>query len=611
MLCRLRLVLTTLIVVYAVTEVTVIAGQPPVMLLQQPADPGSPQVGYSIMRLPDGSFAFYDRYRPESGPLVLLDRSGQPHTLQPHLPAAVLQNPEVFKSGVLSSPQVLLTPDDTVIGVRVIREDLDSAAVAEIGLRRYLNVWVQRVDPAIAHPPAMIWRGYNGSQMEYQQLRNGRLLVPFGSMQPHAEPAPPTGRHKTVIQYSDDQGNTWQQSESELIAPCYPNFNGLNEGACEPAIEQLQDGRLWMLMRTQAGFLYESYSSDNGTTSQPATASRFNTSTGPPNIMRHSNGWLVVAWNNCEMPPRANGDGVYGGRDALHIAVSDNDGRTWRGFREIYLDHRRNDNPAASGDRGTAYPLGSFTSDGHIVMLAGQGAGGRNPILIDPQWIVETQAETDFQNGLQDWSVYKHHGPAKRWWRARAVGCEIVPHPSQRDAKCLHVRRPDQLPPDGATWNFPNAWAGSLKTRVLLPKNSQGAVLCLNDRMFDPANDHGEEFAVFQMELRADSASGRPLAIDQWNDVELTWDLSKAPQCHVRVNGQNIGTSPVRHPTLNGISYVRFRSSATTPDTAGLLVDSVRVQCMDPEAPECSDMQRQQHELRYVQRVVPTWSEAP
>jgi len=58
-----------------------------------------------------------------------------------------------------------------------------------------------------------------------------------------------------------DNGATWTESESKLISPCYQGFNGNNEGACEPAIEPLLDGRIWMLMRTQAGFLYQSYSS--------------------------------------------------------------------------------------------------------------------------------------------------------------------------------------------------------------------------------------------------------------------------------------------------------------------------------------------------------------
>ena len=33
----------------------------------------------------------------------------------------------------------------------------------------------------------MIWRGYNGSQMEYEQLPGGRIIVPYGSFQPHAK----------------------------------------------------------------------------------------------------------------------------------------------------------------------------------------------------------------------------------------------------------------------------------------------------------------------------------------------------------------------------------------------------------------------------------------
>ena len=353
--------------------------------------------GFAVMRLPDGSFAFYDRYRPFDGPLALPDRAGELHKLLPYLPPAVVGSKVVAESGILpASSQVVLTPDNDIFSVFVKKEEFDRATAARVGLRFYLDVWMRAANLRRAQEPKMIWRGYNGSQMEFQQLASGRLLVPFGSMQPHAKPAPPIGRNKTVIQYSDDNGATWHESPTKIISPCYAGFNGLNEGACEPAIEQLADGRIWMLTRSQAGFLYESYSRDDGTTWQPAAASRFNTSTGPPNIMRHNNGWLVVCWNNCEMPPRQNGEGVYGGRDALHIAVSADEGKTWRGFREIYLDHRRNDNPAKSGDRGTAYPLGAYTADGKIVVISGQGIGGRNPILVDPQWIVATEGRHRF-----------------------------------------------------------------------------------------------------------------------------------------------------------------------------------------------------------------------
>ncbi|MBI3462023.1 MAG: exo-alpha-sialidase, partial [Planctomycetes bacterium] len=406
----------------------------------------------------------------------------------------------------------------------------------------------------------------------------------------------------------DDDGQTWSESATKLISPCYAGFNGSNEGACEPAIERLADGRIWMLMRTQSGFLYESFSGDNGATWQQAMASRFNTSTGPPNILRHRNGWLVACWNNCEMPPRAAGQGVYGGRDALHIAVSDDEGKTWRSFREIYLDHRRHDNPASTGDRGTAYPLGAYDAEGKIIVLAGQGAGGRNPIIVDPQWIVEKEAFTDFSDGLKQWSVYKQHGPAKGWWRARAVGCELMANPADPSTRCLHVRKADDLPADGAVWNFPNGWKGSLTARVMLRKGSLGGSISLNDRMFDPANDYGEELAVFRADLGADGRVGDAvLQPDHWHEVTLKWDL-KLPECQVMVDGMPAGKLSLRNATLNGISYVRFRSAAKEIDTAGLLVGSVRVSIDDPYAPPCSPQDQIAHEKRYIERIVPFWT---
>lgn len=569
---------------------------------------GGARTAFAIMRLPDGSFAFYDRYAPGKGPLRLPDANGRFHELLPHLPAQILRSEAILNSGVLGNTQVILAQDNEVKSVFVKNESLDKESAAKVGLPRYLNVWIQRANVKQVSDPLMTWRGYNGSQMEYQQLSGGRLLVPHGSFLPGAKAVPPTGRHRTVVEYSDDGGTEWHVSASELSSPCYPGFNGSNEGLCEPAFEELEDGRIWMLMRTQAGFLYESHSTDQGTTWNEARASRFNTSTGPPNIMRHRDGWLVVCWNNCEMPPREQGAGVYGGRDALHIAVSDDDGTTWRGFREIYLDHRRNDNPTKSGDRGTAYPLAAYTSDGKIVVISGQGAGGRNPILIDPDWIVETEAATDFSDGLEQWSVYKHFGPAKRWWRAREVGCALVPSPTDRDRQCLHIRKPDDLPADGATWNFPNGWKGSLTARVMIHQGFQGGVLCLNDRMFDPANDAGEEFAVFRAPIAPDGSIGNmTLKPEEWADIRLDWDLGQEI-CELFVNGESAGELELQNRTLNGLSYIRLRSTAVERDTAGFLVSRVHVAITDPHAPACSPGDLLEHEQRYVKKMVPLWN---
>jgi hypothetical protein len=127
--------------------------------------------------------------------------------------------------------------------------------------------------------------------------------------------------------------------------------------------------------------------------------------------------------------------------------------------------------------------------------------------------------------------------------------------------------------------------------------------------MFDPANDFGEEFAVFRADIAPGGRMGETtLAPDEWHDIALNWDLD-VPECQLLIDGKNAGVLNVRHPTLNGISYVRFRSAAKEFDTAGFLVDQVDVSIEDPYAPACSREAQIEQERRYVQQVVPYWSE--
>ena len=580
------------------------AGEPPRMLFLEDAghDPTAPsgtRSGFAILRREDGSFCFYNPYAPSSEPLRLPDAKGEKHTLRPALPESLAQSKTLIESGILNNTQTLLSADGTVRSITVKAEKHSKEDAASIGLPMYLDMWYRQGTAQAVSKPVRTWRGYNGSQMEYQRLASGRLLVPHGSYLPFAKAAPPTGRHETVIEYSDDGGTNWQLSASKLTSPCYEDYNGSNEGACEPCFEELRDGSIWMLMRTQAGCLYESTSKDDGTTWSTAAPSRFRTSTGPANLLRHRDGRLVLTWNNCELPPKHEGVGVYGGRDALHIAISDDDGRTWRGFREIYLDHRRNDNPVASGDRGTAYPLAAFTDEGKIVVLAGQGKGGRNPILVDPDWITATTAECDFRDSLVQWAVYQHTGPAKRWWRARRIGCGLIDTPDEPGTQSLHVRNPDE--PDTAVWNLPNGWRGGLTVRLRLPTGSHGAIFSLNDRFFDPSNTLGDDLAMFQARVTTDAA--KP---DTWHTLSLRWDLTRG-ECEQRLNDQLIATHKFRHRTLNGVSYLRIRSAAHKPDPHGVIIRHVKAAISDPKAPAITREEQDAYQEDYVKTVVPRW----
>src|SRR5690242_11836909 len=124
-----------------------------------------------------------------------------------------------------------------------------------------------------------------------------------------------------------------------------------------------------MLLRTETGFLYESYSTDNGTTWSTAAPSRFHTFNGPPLLKELPVQRILMVWNNSGNSPKHNGKGVYGGRDAIQAAISDDYGKTWQGFREIHRDPLRNETPPKTGDRGTAYANSAISVDGKIMLI--------------------------------------------------------------------------------------------------------------------------------------------------------------------------------------------------------------------------------------------------
>ncbi|MFC1606496.1 sialidase family protein [Candidatus Latescibacterota bacterium] len=421
-----------------------------------------------------------------------------------------------------------------------------------------------------------IFAGYVGSIQNAIQLRGGRIILPFAYWVGDSPSAPPTGSNITTTVFSDDGGETWQQSSAELTAPCYPDYNGNNYGAVEPVIIELADGQVWMLVRTQTGFLYESFSPDGDTWSTPAP-SRFRSSTSPAYLLRLPDKRIALFWNNCEMPPRHNGAGVYGGRDQMHAAISDDEGATWYGFREVYLDPTRNETPPKRGDRGTAYPHAVATLDGHIALVTGQGQGRRGLVIVDPAWLSASYHEDDFSSGLDGWNVFKAFGPAKGWWRDRLQGPQLIDHPDKPGRRVLHVRRPDKYAGDGAVWNFPAGQTGRLTVTLMLRQGFHGGSIALTDRFFNPTDDNGESEALFVLPLGDDYSlpGGYELDPGTWYTLTLEWNVD-ARHCNVLVDGEEVSWLKMLNETVNGASYVRFRSGADEVDIAGMLIESVK-----------------------------------
>jgi hypothetical protein len=131
------------------------------------------------------------------------------------------------------------------------------------------------------------------------------------------------GRHKGLpfVYYSDDLGLTWKK-DTTVITPVSERKLTLQENG----VVELEDGRLWMFMRTAHDFQYECYSKDQGVTWTEPKPSKLASPLSPASIERLPwTGDLVCIWNDhlgTHPFPK-------GRRNPLCVAVSTDDGKTW------------------------------------------------------------------------------------------------------------------------------------------------------------------------------------------------------------------------------------------------------------------------------------------
>src|SRR5581483_69501 len=261
-----------------------------------------------------------------------------------------------------------------------------------------------------------------------------------------------------------------------------------------------------------------------------------------------------------------------GGRQVLHLALSSDEGRTWRGFREILRDPYRNEPPPPNGDHGVSYPYPTLLSDGRVLFSLWVATGKTRALTaFDPNWVLETEQQTDFSQGMEDWSAFG----------VRGVG--LVAHPDKPGRKALAIRKPEADWPAGAVWNFPAGVSGTLKLRLQLQPGFAGALIGLTDHFSAPFDDQDEIYNLFNLKIGSEGRIGQENALKPgvWHDLELAWD-TKAGQCRVTVDGRAVAR--LRQTRLGPyVNYLRLRSTAEATDSAGFLVASVEAQSRPEE----------------------------
>jgi hypothetical protein len=280
---------------------------------------------------------------------------------------------------------------------------------------------------------------------------------------------------------------------------------------------------------------------------------------------------------------------MFTNRDACHLAISEDDGRTWIGFRELFLDQRRNvgDYAMTGGiDRGMHQSQFVELGNNKMLLSFGQHWLHRSMAVFDLDWLYAKSRSCDFANGLDDWSVqtYYTHVLGHRALN-RKEGATLVPHPSKRGRRVMKIARPSD--PDvinqtqGATWNFPAGKAGSFTTRVMVNKGCQGFRIGLLDRWFPPTDITAHSCAMFSLAVGAGGKLGphKRLMPGRWYALRFEWDAvasRRKHRCQVFVNGKPVKRLPLNRPSRDGISYVHFISTAKSQDTQGFFVESVK-----------------------------------
>jgi len=273
---------------------------------------------------------------------------------------------------------------------------------------RHLDLWHMQKQPGGSWTPAKrIFYGYVGSVRSMIGLKDGRLLISMyeadtaRAVKP-VKGKPDFGLFGVITLWSDDGGEHWKQSADRLDIEVNPD-QVTRYGAVEPVTIELEDGRLWMLIRTNKGHLYETYSTDRGEHWLPPVRSAFISSDSPAGFLKLRDGRIILFTNACQRydDPRSYANG---GREVLHAAISAPDRSRWHGFREVLVNISKT--KVIRGDRGTAYPSAVETASGKILFVSGQGADG-SIASFDPDWLMAKRHDSRMENEItgQRWSL--------------------------------------------------------------------------------------------------------------------------------------------------------------------------------------------------------------
>ena len=451
------------------------------------------------------------------------------------------------------------------------------------------------VHPEVTEYP---WTALELRQMLAMKSRP-RWVVPFSDV------ACQNGEcYHASVALSDDDGRTWRRIDLKPVAGVERLAVGdkrphwFNNGS-EPSVTELKDGTLLLVVRTSGPHAAFYRSTDGGETwSEGKPDPSFWQANTMPYFFRLKDGRLLFIWNNTQMLPTRDAaeypelgqgelsgqwESVFTNRDALHAAISEDDGQTWIGFREIILDPIRNatdfrelgNDPAQEYDKSVHQTQAIELEGGKVLLALGQNGAARRIVIFDPKWLYETTRTDDFRHGLENLSTHLYVKSLSGGWRGwgghcawnRAPGAMIVREPETNGRTKREVLQLCRIPDprlvsdrQGIVWNFPAARKGRFETECRI--DGEGFRLALTDHWINPSDETNPQRSPIVREITAnDLGKG-------WHRLVCEWDETRAVfSCDGKVLA-TVAIDAGKFPKF-GLSYVHLQTLAEGLDAQG------------------------------------------
>lgn len=406
-----------------------------------------------------------------------------------------------------------------------------------------------------------------------------------------------------MVFLSFDEGKTWEVKKLETLPKYdieYPH-KGLRwqNHCCEPSIVSIDDNTLIIIVRTSRDYHYRYLSYDGGKTWSAPERTNFHSTLTMPLIKKLTSGELIFLWCNTQplpeldhkthLPPASNDEDIINGvwedfftnRDANHAAISNDNGKTWHGFREMGVSPIRNESDFRShgginecNDKSVHQFECVQLPYGKLLVSYGQHKSCCRLVIFDKNWLYEKERKEDWKKGLKGVSTHVYvksnaggfGGFSGHCAYNRTHGALLMPDPDLNNEEALFISRihdPRLISEvQGVVWNFPASKSGRVK--VKLRNDGCGVRVSVTDRWFNPCDTFIREAAQISFNIDKTNSPAK-----KWIECEIVW---KGGKYSVYIHKKQIITDNIRYEYPNGLSYLHIQSLAEEPDYEGTYI---------------------------------------